>query len=276
MILIEIAVASLLLLLVALIVWRVSDVLRASAAWRRLASLADPAPRFFDPAMIADLPEPARRYFAYSMTPGAPLARVVELTMEGDLCLGDARDPKSQPIGARQILVAPEGFVWRVGGKLISGSDGALPETSWTRFWVAHLLPVARLSGTPDHRRSAFGRVVAEAAIWSPATLLPSKSVTWDATGPDTARATVSFAGLIQSVSIDVDDDGAPLRVTIDRWSDANPDHKYRLQPFGGTLSDHRDFGGYRLATRVEGGNHIGTPEYFPFYRVRITAVTLR
>ena len=276
MMLIEFAVVFLLLLLVALIVWRLSDVLRASAAWTRLASLADPSPRHFDPAVTADLPEPARRYFAYSIAPGTALARVVELTMEGDIGLGDARDPKRQPIRARQILVPPEGLVWRIGGKLISGSDGALPETSWTRFWVAHLLPVARVSGTSDHRRSAFGRVVAEAAIWAPAALLPSKSVTWDATGPDTARATVSFRGLVQSVSIDVSEDGAPLRVTIDRWSDANPDHTYRVQPFGGTLSDYRDFGGYRLATRVEGGNHIGTPDYFPFYRVRVTAVTLR
>jgi hypothetical protein len=276
MILLEIAVILVLLILVALLVWRMSDALRTTAAWRRLASMADASPRSFDPAMTAGLPEPARRYFAYSITPGTPLARVVELTMEGDLSLGDSRNPKRQPIRARQILAPPEGLVWRVGGNFVSGSDGALPETSWTRFWVAHLLPVARISGTSDHRRSAFGRLVAEAAIWAPAALLPSKSVTWEASGPDAVRATVSLAGLVQSVNIDVNEEGAPIRVTIDRWSDANADHTYRLQPFGGTLSDHRGFGGYRLATRIEAGNHFGTPDYFPFYRVRVTAVSLR
>jgi hypothetical protein len=27
------------------------------------------------------------------------------------------------------------------------------------------------------------------------------------------------------------------------------------------------------LPTRIEGGNFIGTPDYFPFYRVRVLSV---
>ena len=44
----------------------------------------------------------------------------------------------------------------------------------------------------------------------------------------------------------------------------------YRLQPFGGFLSEFRDFDGYRLPTRVEGGNFIGTEAYFPFYKAQV------
>lgn len=52
-----------------------------------------------------------------------------------------------------------------------------------------------------------------------------------------------------------------------------NAERQYREQSFGGVLSELRECGGYRLPTRVEGGNHIGTPQYFPFYRVQVTAV---
>lgn len=31
----------------------------------------------------------------------------------------------------------------------------------------------------------------------------------------------------------------------------------YQLQPFGGYLSEFREFGGYRLPTRIEAGNFL-------------------
>jgi hypothetical protein len=68
-----------------------------------------------------------------------------------------------------------------------------------------------------------------------------------------------------RAVDITVDDQGAPSTVVIQRWSDANPERSFREQPFGGHVSEFRSFGGYQLPTRVEGGNLIGTPDYFPF-----------
>lgn len=78
--------------------------------------------------------------------------------------------------------------------------------------------------------------MVAEGAFWTPAALLPGKHV---------------------------------------RWSNENPDRRYRLQPFGGYLADFREFGGYRLPASVEGGNHFGTDAYFPFYKATVTEVRL-
>lgn len=78
---------------------------------------------------------------------------------------------------AHPALAAPGGFVWSMSAKNglmpVSGSDAAADGESWTRFWLMNLIPVARISGTDDHRRSAFGRYVAEAAFWTPAALLP-------------------------------------------------------------------------------------------------------
>lgn len=54
------------------------------------------------------------------------------------------------------------------------------------------------------------------------------------------------------------------------RWSNANPDKFWRLQPFGGTLSQFREFAGVMIPTQIEAGNFFGTADYFPFYRVRV------
>jgi len=45
------------------------------------------------------------------------------------------------------------------------------------------------------------------------------------------------------------------------------------MQPFGGYLSEFREFDGYLLPTAVEGGNFIGTDDYFPFYQVTVTGI---
>lgn len=266
------ALLVILTLLAALILWRVTDTLRAGAAWARLAKLADGENRVFDLAMVADLPEPARRYFAFTIRPGTRLSRVTTFEMTGEMGLGTKEDPKYQPMRARQILAPPDGLVWRLNAGIVSGSDGALPDTSWTRFWLFHILPIVRISDDADHLRSAFGRVVAEAAFWTPASLLPSDNVTWEHREDNVARAVVTFGDFTQWVDIKVRADGAPVQVVIERWSNANADATYRSQPFGGTLSEHRDFGGYRVPTRVEGGNLFGTDAYFPFFKADLTS----
>lgn len=252
---------------------RALDIWRVSTAWSFLADKAEAEPKRFDPSMVEGLPEPAQRFFRFAIAPGTPLSSVAVFEMEGELGLGTKEDPKYGPMSARQVLAPPYGLVWRLKAGPIAGSDAALPDMSWTRFWLFGLIPVVRVSGDPDHHRSAFGRVVAEAAFWTPAALLPSSGVTWEPLGADSARATIAFQDFTQAVDITVNDEGAPVSVLIQRWSSANPDKTYRLQPFGGTLSDFREFGGYRVPTRVEGGNHFGTDAYFPFYKARITAM---
>ncbi|MCG6883960.1 MAG: hypothetical protein LJE62_09425 [Silicimonas sp.] len=261
-------VLAVLLLLAA---WRGLDAVRTARAWTFLAAQAPRSPARFDPGMIEGLPEPARRYFQFAIAPGTPLSTVAVFEMEGDLGLGTKADPRYREMTARQVLAPPHGLVWKLRAGLIGGSDAALRATSWTRFWLLGLVPVVRVSGSADHLRSAFGRVVAEAAFWTPAALLPSDGVRWEEAGPDTARATVRAHGQTQWVEITVGPDGAARSVLIERWSNANPEKAWRLQPFGGFLSEHREFGGFRVPTRVEGGNHFGTEDYFPFYRVRVT-----
>jgi hypothetical protein len=197
---------------------------------------------------------------------------VAEIDMTGQIGFGSKDAPDYRDMRARQILAPPHGLVWKLRTGPISGSDGALPDRSWTRFWLLGLLPVVR-AGDADHHRSAFGRVVAEAAFWTPACLLPGEHVRWEPLDEDSARAIVTAGGFEQAVDITVAADGAPVTVLIQRWSNENPARQFREQPFGGTLSDYREFAGYRLPTRVEGGNLFGTPDYFPFFKARVTAI---
>ncbi len=256
-----------------LLVWRCTDVLKERSAWQALRRRAGPAGVAFDPAAVADLPEPARRYFRYAIAAGTPLASLVEIDMEGEIGLGTKERPRYGPMTARQILAPPHGLVWRVHTGVLSGSDGATPDTSWTRFWLLQLIPVVRVSGSADHHRSAFGRVVSEGAFWVPASLLPAANVAWTPVDDDTARATVAYRGFSQSVDVTVEADGRPSRVMIQRWSNANAARIFREQPFGGYLSDFREIDGYRVPMRVEGGNLIGTADYFPFFKAQVRAI---
>jgi hypothetical protein len=70
------------------------DEKEARTAWAQLASTtARPAGNFY-PAMVAHLPEPARRFFRFAIQPGARLASAVEISMEGELSLGTKDNPK--------------------------------------------------------------------------------------------------------------------------------------------------------------------------------------
>ncbi len=269
---IAILLAAVLIVPAVLTAWRQGDRLTAGRAWNQLAASAGANPATYDSSIVAGLPEPARRYFNFMIEPGTRLYAAVELDMAGEIGLGTKEAPNYRAMSAQQILAPPHGLVWCLKSGPISGSDGALPGRSWTRFWLFGLLPVVRANG-PDHRRSAFGRVVAEAAFWAPAGLLPGEHVRWEALGPDSARAVVTYGPFEQAVDITVDETGAPRRVKILRWSNANADKQYRIQPFGGELSEFRRFGGYRLPTRVEGGNHFGTPDYFPFFKAVVTNI---
>jgi hypothetical protein len=132
-------------------------------------------------------------------------------------------------------------------------------ERSWVRFWLLGIISVVRTGADPNHARAAFGRVVAETVFWAPAALLPRNGAIWEQVSDDTVRATASCRDMIQTVDITVSKDGKPHLVAIPRWNDANPEKKYQIQPFGGYASEFREFAGYTLLTRVEGGNFVGS-----------------
>ncbi|OAN80723.1 hypothetical protein A8B78_10075 [Jannaschia sp. EhC01] len=259
--------------IVALFVWRQLDHRADRAEMDRLIATQPMAPAAFDASMVADLPEPAQRFLTYAIAEGTPLYTVAEIEMQGQFSLGSREAPNYMDMEAVQVLAAPVGFVWKMSGgsglMRMSGSDSG----SWTRFWMAGILPVGRFGGNPDHSRSAFGRYVAESAFWTPAALLPGTGTVWEAVDENTARFVMTHLGLTQAVDMTVASDGRPTQVVFERWSDANPVGVHQLQPFGGYLSEFQDFQGFRVPTHIEAGNFFGTEDYFPFFIADITTI---
>lgn len=254
--------------------WRMLDHLRDRAETARLHAAQPSDPNLFQHEMIADLPEPAARFFRFSIAEGTPLSSIATIKMKGQFSLGSKDRPNYMAMQASQVLAAPTGFIWKMraqsGHLRLSGSDSL----TWTRFWMGGLLPVARSGGDADHARSAFGRMVAEAVFWTPAAVLPSRNVSWEPLDRDTARVTVRHNDMVQSADVSVASNGQPTKVIFQRWTDANPDKVYRLQPFGGYLSRFQEFQGYRLPTHIEAGNHFGTDAYFPFFVADVTEIS--
>ena len=73
-------------------------------------------PACFDPDMTADLPEPARKYFLYSIEPGTPLYRVAKISMSGRFGMGTRANHSYLSMTATQILAMPAGFIWKNAG----------------------------------------------------------------------------------------------------------------------------------------------------------------
>jgi len=193
--------------------------------------------------------------------------------MEGSLILNG----RELPMRADQILAPLHGFVWRAraGSGLIrfSGSDGYWNgQTSWTRFWLWGVLPVVRIADTEDHARAAAARMVME-SVWAPAALLPQFGAVWTQTGADQAEVRFPEMHGVEPIYLTLDAAGRVLEVTTLRWSNANPDRIYRLQPFGGRTLRHATHQGFTIPTAMEIGNLYGTPEYDPFFRAHLTRV---
>jgi hypothetical protein len=268
----------------ALVILRLADALADRSLMNALTDTAgDKAPRF-DLAMVEGLPEPAARFFRYTIAPGTSLRTTAKITMTGELSLGTKDAPNYRKMRAFQVLSPPQGFVWQVrlaGPVMVTGSDAFGAGKSWSRFRLLDLVPVGRVSGDADHLRSSFGRMVGEGLFWTPAAFLPSAGTGWDdirweAIDDNTAVVTVRTGALEHRTELTVDGTGQPTRVVFQRWSNENPEKTYRLQPFGGDLAAFQTFDGFRLPTQVTGGNFYGSDAYHPFFRAQVTEIAFR
>ena len=252
-----------------------SAMAQAEEAYARLAGAPASVYAPFDPRMVADQPEIAQRYFRRAIAPGTPLYSSVELEMEGTFLLGDKEKHQAYAMSARQVLHAPDEFVWvpriRSGVMTITGSDALVNGAAWTRFWLLGLVRVAQDRTSPDLVRSAQFRAAVESALSLPTSLLPANGVGWEQVSEDRARLT--FRRFSPAIVLDmmIDQNGAVREVVGQRWSNANSDKTFRLQPFGGTMGSEGTFQGMTVPTQIAAGNHYGTADYLPFFQVRIT-----
>lgn len=149
-------IALALLLLFAILVLaalRWWDLREDRAEWQRLAALQPEAPQRFSGGLVAHLPEPARRYFSVMIEPGAPLLPVAEIEMTGQFSLGNKDNPAYQPMAARQILAAPDGFVWFMRTRGSLARSGGQLGGSGRRHRAGDCPPRRSEPGGGRHRR---------------------------------------------------------------------------------------------------------------------------
>lgn len=226
----------------------------------------------YAPAMLKGLPDLAARYFRHAIAPGTPLSTTVELQLSGTFLLGRLRFA----MNSRELLRAPHDFVWlpelRSGPIRMSGSDGLVNGEAWTRFWLNRLLPVAQVRHSPDMLRSAQFRAASE-SIWAPAALLPINGARWEQLGADQARVTFPMFDPPISLDLTIGEDGALRSIVGQRWSNANPEGRFRSQPFGGTVLREARFGGFTLPSQMVIGNGFGTDRFDRFFQVEVDAL---
>jgi len=135
---------------------------RAVRCDREQLASASGSPEPFDESMLADLPEPARRWLRHAIAPGAPLWQSVVLTMSGEIRLGSWRS-----FTAHQVLAPPHGFVWaattRIFGLPVRGFDRYSSGSGQMNWRLGGLTPVMTATG-PDVTRSAARRLAGEMA----------------------------------------------------------------------------------------------------------------
>jgi hypothetical protein len=106
--------------------------------------------------------------------------------------------------------------------------------------------------------------------VWVPASLLPQNGVVWEQAGPHNARIRVQRVAPEILLEMTLDSSGAVREIVGQRWSNANHEEVFRLQPFGGTVEADATFEGYTIPSKLSVGNHYGTDDYLPFFQAEI------
>lgn len=272
-----ILIAGLLATALALLCYRVMEIRDRDTAWGFLTSRTPWHDLPFDPALVADLPGPARRFFTFAIGPGAPMRTVAELRISGKLSL---RPKRLGPFAARayQVLAAPHGSVTRfysVSRHLpLSGAAVLNGEQARVTFWFLRLIPLPRLIQSLS-AEALFERMIVDALLWTPAALLPREGISWQLSGQNEAKLIVTSGRFAQEFEIVVDPDGRLQSIRTTGTGGSETGNGWSGSLFA-SPSDFRRFGGYCLPASVEFGRSDGHGTSPLLFRLFVEDIRLR
>jgi hypothetical protein len=228
----------------------------------------------FDRAIVDGLDEPVRRYFGHALADAAPLSRGVRLQLSGYIRVGVWLRFTSVWLGDGHS------FSWEA-----TAGPGSLPLLRVHDQFADGIgfmdirvrppfkrLPALKLlhAENDDTARSGAGRAALE-ALWTPASLLPSRGVMWRAESDELIIATWDIPPERPELRITVDRDGAVRSWRANRWRDG----KTGYLPFGADVHAERTFGTLTVPSRLTAGWGHGTDGWAPFFRSEVTALEL-
>ena len=225
-------------------------------------------PQPFDPATLASLDEPVRRYLTHAIRPGAAVPAGRRLRMDGRIKVG----PWLAFDAEQELVRTGHAFTWRARAGLgrfrpLRVTDRYQPGSGSTE---GRFLGRVRFmhADDADTARAAAGRAAAE-SIWDPTSLLPDNGVRWQAEDDDVVVARFDVPPEQAALRLGIDSAGAVRTVSIMRWSNAGQDH-FGPVPFGGVVHAERRFGDVVLPSEITVGWWYGTPRYEPFFEATI------
>jgi len=228
----------------------------------------------FRPDTLDEMPDPARRYLAHALAPGAPLAQAVRLAMHGTIKLGAWRS-----FEAEQVIRWDRGMTWQATARMLGlpvhGYDRLVDGVGAQRWKLLGLIPVMTASGL-DVTRSTAGRLAAE-TVWLPSALA-REEVAWTAVDANQVQAALTVQGHPVELTLTVDGDGRLEAVTLPRWGDPG-DGAFREEAFGGFADRRETVDGITIPTRLRIGWYPGTERFAAegeFFRVTVDRVTFR
>jgi hypothetical protein len=209
-------------------------------------------------AIVDEVDEPVRRYFRHALADGAPLARGVRLRLCGHVRVGAWLRFASVWEGdgrsfAWQATAGPVPFPFlRVHDQFLDGVG----------FMDIRLrpplkrLPTLKLlhAENQDTARSGAGRAALE-ALWTPASLLPSRGVSWRAESDERIVAAWDVGPERPELHITIRSDGAVRSWRAERWRDS----KTGYLPFGVDVYAERTFGALTIPSQLTAGWGHGT-----------------
>lgn len=234
--------------------------------------LAHPAPAA-DPARMADLPEPVRRYFDFALAGPLPRYAAMHLEAEGQFrrplteAFNDTTAEQTIAIGEPALLFAATTSV--VPGVWARAYDFFAEGQMEMKAKVLSTLTVVDERETPELNRISLRRWLLESALY-PQALLPGGPVTWEPIDETSARATVSADGLSATMIARFDAEGRMTEMLAEEDGDLTT-------PYHGSgehvaRSDYRAVGnqmiphGFTISRRAGG-------ELYPFWDGRITTI---
>ena len=229
----------------------------------------------YDPAAVADLPPPVRRYFETVLQTGQqPITRVT-LTQEGEFRFGGG-DDEWHPFTASQLYsVSPPRYVWdaTIGiAPLVTARvlDAYVDGEGLLRANLFGGVPVASAGPTPEMNEAELQRYLSETP-WFPTALLPSAGVRWEGIDDRTARATIEDGDVSATGVFHFDEDGHISQLTAERYrQDVDG-----TAPWVGDYRAYEERAGIRIPTEAE-VSWKTTDGTVPYWRGTITQLDYR
>ncbi len=232
-----------------------------------------PHPPLVTLAMLAGLPEPARRYLRYAGVVGRPMVDTVRVRQA---CrMRPAPDGISLPLVAEQwYAVEPPGIIWDAtvavaGLPVVRGRDGYLDGKGMMTIRVGSLIPVVDASG-PEMDQASLLRYLSEMP-WFPSAFLRER-VTWEAIDEATVRVSIVDGDLRATGTLTIDPEGRLVEFRSERY--AMVGGGFELRPWSAPTYAYGEFEGLRLPVRGAAVWTLPDGSTLPYIEVDLTEVT--